>query len=541
MPKPPMLKVVEATAASAQGQLLRPPDIQESISLTSPATVRVASFGAQCSDCNHANHTKAEDGTRGKCATFGCSCQSHKTLSERALESRRERLVFHPRLMEASYDPATRTASVVIIEEGVGNARDAHYYGNDTIKYAVADKVFDGAQAYADHPGLDEDVNRPERSVRDLFGYYFDTKVIESRGKIAMAAKLKIQDGADWAVGLIKEAIDYNKRFPDKTYVGISINADGDVAPATVSGEQVNYVKRITQAFSADMVTKPARGGRFLALVESASGAQNTKRKENKVTLAQLRESAARLTEAITSGKTEIDKDSLTSVLASLSTLKEADFKGMNTAGLSSTKATGDDELAESKSFMEAMSADDKDAMDKLDEAAKPAWLKAKMAEAKGAVPPQFQEAGAVPPQFQESAGHGKGNLVEADVAKAYPSLYQSALREAQASVGEDVAKLRSENAQLRAEKNLRESIDIARNKVTKASLPAAASRKLLESLVGKTPAEMDRLIENEVAYTRELGFDNGRRIEGAGESVTLRESDTRTNASTLLSGVGAR
>lgn len=528
----PTLTIVEATAASVQGQLFRP-----TLKLTeSPSTVRVASFGAQCSDCNHANHTKEADGTRGKCSTFGCSCASHAALAEKIKEAHHVPLTLHPRLIESSYDPTTRTATVVIIEEGVGNARDMHYYGKSTIVQAVADKVFDGAQAYADHPGLDEDVNRPERSVRDLFGYYFDTKVIESHGKTAMSAKLKIQDGAEWAVGLIKEAIDYNKRFPDKAYVGISINADGDVAPDTQNGEQVNHVKRITQAFSADMVTKPARGGRFLALVESASGAQHTKKENKSVTIAQLRESAARLTEAITSGKTDIDKDQLTAVLGGFSLLKESDMKGMNTSGLSSlTPTDGDNELAESAAFAEAMSPEDKAAMDKLDEADRPAFLKGKMGEAAATRAFDVQEAA------KEAAARGKGSLVEADVAKAYPSLYAAALREAQTSVGEDVAKLRSENASLRAEKNLRESIDTARNKVTKANLPAAASRRLIETLVGKTPVEMDRLIETEIAYTRELGFENGRRIEGAGESVTIRESDTRTNANTLLSGVGSR
>src|SRR5271165_1255162 len=212
------------------------------------------------------------DGNHSKKGKFSKKERSQVTHMHQAV---RESLTFHPRFLEGSYDPEKRTADVIIITEGKGNKRDAHYYGADTIQSAVAERVFEGAQAYADHPSLSEETDRPERSVRDLFGYYFDTKYTQFGGKAALQAKLKIQEGQDWAVGLIKEAIEYNKKFPDKQYAGISINADGDVSPGTANGEQVNYVHKITDAFSADLVTKPARGGRFLALVESQHGSNS--------------------------------------------------------------------------------------------------------------------------------------------------------------------------------------------------------------------------------------------------------------------------
>lgn len=432
---------------------------------------------------------------------------------KKTAESRRERLTVFPRLIEAAtYDEATRTADVIIIEEGTGNSRDKHYYGPDTIQQAALDKVFEGAQAYADHPGLDEDINRPERSVRDLFGYYFDTKIVEVQrngvSKHALAAKLKIQEGADWAIGLIKEALSYSKQFPDKVYVGISINADGDVSPADMNGQQVNYVHRITEAFSADMVTKPARGGKFLALVESASGATITHRKGEAVDK-KLLESAARLQAQIESG--EIDKDDLVAHLA----LIESEGK--------------DGDLKEKKSDAKKSDAKDSDA---------------KESEPDGDTGDPDEDDGAegnADAAAVEKKGKAKESVreSESDLAKAYPTLYARALKEAQSKVTGDLTALQQENAELKAGQSMRESIDLAQRKLTESKLPAAAAAKLLESLVGKDEAEMDRLIEAESEYLNLIGF-KSKTVAGNGEkTVAVRESDAKANSSFILAGLG--
>ena len=195
------------------------------------------------------------------------------------------RLSFQPTLLiEAdSFDESKRIAKVFIIQDGQGNNGDNHYYFPDTIEQAVKDKVFDGAQAYVDHPSLDEDVNRPERSLRDLIGYYKNSKLVMAPDRNGVkrktyAADLQIFEGKhyDWVVSLIKECIKYNKIFPEQTLAGISINADGSTSreESPETGAPVNGVHLIRKAFSADMVTKPARGGAFLSLQESerASG-----------------------------------------------------------------------------------------------------------------------------------------------------------------------------------------------------------------------------------------------------------------------------
>jgi len=459
---------------------------------------------------------------------------------------RTERLTFHPQLVESAataYDPQTRTAEVIVIEVGRGNARDKHYYGADTITQAARDKVFEGSQAYADHPSLDEDINRPERSVRDLFGYYFNTRVTEVRKPDgtrvpALAASLKIQAGADWAIGLIQEAIDYNKRFPDKTYVGISINADGDVSPAVVDNEQVNYVHRITEAFSADMVTKPARGGKFLALVESQHGSHKQHKKEDAVDK-KLIESAAKLKAQIESG--QIDKDDLTAHLQ----LIEAE----NTV----PKSLGEAE----KAFMESLSEADKEEFGKLDEAGKPPWLSAKMKQA--ATKEATKEAAADDPDDDgdNDADHdaavmamgkaamavGKSKAQESarDPKVSHPAIFAAALKEAQASVKGDVTALQAQVAELTARNTMRESIDLAKRKLTESTLPTAAATVLLEQLVGKPESEMDRLIEAQAAYLALLGVNKtNKQTAGAGaKSLTLRESESKANESFIFAGMG--
>lgn len=439
----------------------------------------------------------------------------------------RERLTVFPQLIEqgaTAYDPQTRTAQVILIEVGRGNARDKHYYGADTIAQAAKDRVFEGAQAYADHPSLQEDIDRPERSVRDLIGYYFNCRVTEvakpdGTKADALAASLKIQAGADWAIGLIQEAIDYSKRFPTKTYAGISINADGDVSPAVIDNEQVNYVHRITEAFSADMVTKPARGGKFLALVESESGSRP---KKDEAVDKKLIESANRLKAQIESG--QIDKDDLTAHLA----LIEAEVPA----------TLGEAE----KKFIESLDEADKEAFGKLDEAGKPPWLVAKMKQS--AAESKTKEVVADDNDGDENpagvvAAKNVESMKESDPKVSHPGIFAAALREAQSAVKGDLTALQTQVAELTTRNTMRESIDLAKRKLTESNLPTAAATMLLESLVGKPESEMDRLIEAQAAYLKMLGITK-KQTAGAGEkTLPLRESESKANESFIFAGMG--
>jgi len=179
--------------------------------------------------------------------------------------------------LEASVDQATRTAKVIIITEGLGNLRDRNYYTAQAIETAA--KVFDGKQFYIDHPSEDEEQTRPERSVRDLGGWFShplmgstkDPDTGEVLASLFATLHFDESDAGNLAMAKVRAAIEYTKQFPQSkdVYAGISINGGGVSHPGTLKGMQVNMVTEIQEAFSADIVTKPARGGRFLALQEA--------------------------------------------------------------------------------------------------------------------------------------------------------------------------------------------------------------------------------------------------------------------------------
>lgn len=169
------------------------------------------------------------------------------------------------RFMEAAVaNDKTREIDVIIIQEGLGNARDKNFYTKECFEKSY--KLFEGAQAYADHPTRTEESDRPERSIKELVGYYKNTQVIDYNNKKAIKATLKIMDGDsyNWIWDLVKESVNYAKEYPDKDLVGISINASGVTEKNQESADPlINYVQEITDVFSSDVVTKPGAGGRI--------------------------------------------------------------------------------------------------------------------------------------------------------------------------------------------------------------------------------------------------------------------------------------
>lgn len=451
--------------------------------------------------------------------------------------SLKEAIPVHAHFLEGSYDPSGRTFDVIILTEGLGNKRDKHFYLRETIKQAVADGVFEGEQCYADHPSKFDDQNRPERSVRDLVGYFTDSKYVEvddkkNPGKLlaAYGAKLKINQGCDWVVGLIQEAIDFSKRFPDKTLAGISINADGDTVPRSRGNlGEVKDVTKITDAFSADIVTKPARQGGFLKLVEGAAGAHKFtySKGAGMVTQAQVLDAAKKLKEA--ANGESVDPAELTNIAALLEEAKvvesddtkkedvkegdkkEADKKKKDTQDSKDAMNDGNN-TGDSKDDGEEMSEDDK----KKKEAA---------------------------------AAKARGNLLESesdsDLKKKYPSIYAAALREAQRTGGtsedEEKNRILKENAELRAGRDLRESTDLAKKVLRESNLPEAAYRRTLTNMIGHSEAEMRSIVSDEEQFLESIGVTKDgaqKRVAGNGTRVNLLESDKNKNTSRLLEGV---
>jgi hypothetical protein len=188
-------------------------------------------------------------------------------------------------MREAAMSSDGGSARCVIISVGLGNLRDKNYYSESAVRSAV--KLFPGKQAYINHPSESEEQDRPERSVTDLAGYWLNTTLGTVKdadtGESLLACmgtlKFDLSESGRRARDLVATALDYQKRFPNAkdVYCGISINGGGVSHPAMIDGEEVNMVTEIQEAFSADIVTKPARGGKFLALLESHRSARRRK------------------------------------------------------------------------------------------------------------------------------------------------------------------------------------------------------------------------------------------------------------------------
>lgn len=182
----------------------------------------------------------------------------------------------------------------ILIEEGLGNFKDRFFYTKECLQNAAETGLFNGAQSFADHPSEDEEIVRPERSTRDILGYYENVRYEENEeGRGQLIASLSVANIAslDWANALLTNSLEYATKFKEKDLVGLSINAHGSADPMDIDqfmasteladsvkaklieakGQgvtQINLVNALTEAQSVDLVTKAGAGGRVLKMLE---------------------------------------------------------------------------------------------------------------------------------------------------------------------------------------------------------------------------------------------------------------------------------
>lgn len=183
---------------------------------------------------------------------------------------------------------------VALIQEGLGNLRDAYYYTKEALEYAASNGVFEGKKCYADHPSVMEEQDRPERSVRDIIGHFENVHTENNDdGSLRLCADLIMLPAKsyEWARSLVSQAIQYGKKYPDRELVGLSINANGDAKESAIDDflksdlpesakpkllkakemgiSEVRVVSKITEAVSTDLVTEPGCRGKILEFIEN--------------------------------------------------------------------------------------------------------------------------------------------------------------------------------------------------------------------------------------------------------------------------------
>jgi len=226
----------------------------------------------------------------------------------RAKESRKP-VGFKTRIFLESAQPVDDSSGmrtrykVVMLEEGMGNFGASAYYSKEALESAIP--IFEGKKIYADHPAESEAEERPERSVRDILGHFENVHVQESKsGQHWLCGDLVVMGGQSyqWARELMEHAVAFAKKFPDKEFVGLSINASGDSEPLPIDQvmkkgvpegalakiqeakkqgiETLTYVSKFNEAVSCDLVTEAGAGGKILSLIEGAKKMQTEAEKK---------------------------------------------------------------------------------------------------------------------------------------------------------------------------------------------------------------------------------------------------------------------
>lgn len=152
-------------------------------------------------------------------------------------------------LIEAEGEPTGSLVAVTIITPGKGSSGE---YPPETIKKLAESPIWDSpVHMYMNHATGSERASRPEGDIRELAGVIDGRPVVDDSGALVGRAKI------------FPEYRDFiRERAP---YIGVSINASGIMAPG-----KDRVIKEITQVDSVDFVTKPGRGGKITAVLESS-------------------------------------------------------------------------------------------------------------------------------------------------------------------------------------------------------------------------------------------------------------------------------
>lgn len=129
------------------------------------------------------------------------------------------------------------------------------WYGRDMLERDGPIVWPAGTQVYMDHPGVTEQHDRPERSVRDLAGKITTAPIYEADG---LYADVEFYPH----VAPIIEAM-----WED---VGMSIRAAGTAETGERDGRTGPVITSLTEGVSVDVVTRAGAGGKLVALLESA-------------------------------------------------------------------------------------------------------------------------------------------------------------------------------------------------------------------------------------------------------------------------------
>jgi hypothetical protein len=166
-----------------------------------------------------------------------------------------------------------KVPDVLLIRSGPGNKGDRNWYTPACLRKAVETEAFEGARCFYNHAGPMEEREQPGGDVKNLAGWFSDTKVKEyddpERGRTTgLFADFHPKVGDPHVLSILRTCSEYAKRYPGQDFAGLSINAGGVGEPDTIEGEQWTRIDEIlkSKSNSVDIVTNAGAGGTFIAV-----------------------------------------------------------------------------------------------------------------------------------------------------------------------------------------------------------------------------------------------------------------------------------
>lgn len=418
-------------------------------------------------------------------------------------------------LREAIVSRPSRTVRSILITEGPGNTRTKNFYTAEFIKDAAV--KYNGARAYLNHASEAEYRERPEGDIRELCGYYKNLSVTQVRDKQSGALVLAVigdlvcdeSNAGNEALAKAEAQVEYSKIFPDTTeeYCGLSICGSGKPGgQVDLKGQKWNRIIGVGQADSVDVVTRPARGGAFLALTESAGTLPHLPKEESNMLkkLMALMAEAQAATKEMSEAKTDAERT------AAKGKLKAVEVQ---LAEAAKDDAQGDDK------DMSAL----KKLMPKGNEEADDVY-EARLMKVKAAAKGKESVTVTTAQDIREAIA----GLSPDDLRKNYPKLFEavaSRVRESVAEQGEDIKAIKAELRESKIKLQLAEDKDIATALLNESGVPA----KFLSvgDLLGKTKEEMKREIERTKALIEGAGGGRATFVPGSAPIVSGGKLDS--------------
>lgn len=244
-------------------------------------------------------------------------------------------------LTEASVNKEGKV-KVKLISPGWGSSG---YYSAEMLERDGPKAFKKGTHMYMNHPTAEEDLNRPERDLRDLVGVQEEDAVWMANGPTGP--------------GLYANAtvLSPYRQFVDEAapYIGVSIRASGRAQEGEAEGRIGPLVNALVEGYSVDYVTLPGRGGEVLPLLEAARNNLTSDRRDHSKLV--TNNSISKLEEVKVKEVDEVEAKALRESVTNLTTANEQMVKALAEANANIARLTEANILSNARTLVSSVLA----------------------------------------------------------------------------------------------------------------------------------------------------------------------------------------